>query len=213
MSTIRYTLLSDGSSDRMLMPVIDWLLYKYCSDLSVESNWADLARLPLPPKTLPDRIVAALDLYPCDIFFIHRDAEKESLETRLQQIAAALEGLSTPPVVCVIPVRMQEAWLMFDESAIRKAAGNPRGATKLNIPKTKVVDRLPDPKEVLYDLLRTASELKGTRLKRLNPGKCAHLLAQSIEDFSPLRIQPSFQSLEEQLKQTVTSVTLAKCER
>lgn len=205
MSTLRYTLLSDGSSDRMLMPVIDWLLYQHCSNLSIESNWADLARLPLPPKTLPDRVVTALDLYPCDILFIHRDAERESFEARFQQIAVALEGLATPPVVCVIPVRMQEAWLMFDESALRKAAGNPRGKAALNIPKARVVESLPDPKELLFDLLRTASELKGTRLKRLNPGKCAHVLAQTIADFSPLRALPAFRSLEEQLKQTIAS--------
>lgn len=87
MTAIRYTLLSDGSSDRMLMPIIDWLLYVHCPAQSIEPNWADLARLRLPPKTLPERVVAALDLYPCDILFVHRDAEKESFEVRFLQIS------------------------------------------------------------------------------------------------------------------------------
>ena len=43
MRTIRYTLLSDGSSDKMLMPILDWLLYQHCPEYSVKSAWADLA--------------------------------------------------------------------------------------------------------------------------------------------------------------------------
>ena len=80
MKTIRYTLLSDGSSDRMLMPIIEWLLYQYCPEIEIESSWADLGRLPQPPKTLPEKIEVTLDLYPCDLLFVHRDAENESYE-------------------------------------------------------------------------------------------------------------------------------------
>lgn len=70
MKSIRYTLLSDGSSDRMLMPILDWLLCQHCPEYALESDWADLSRLPQPPKTLPDRIKDTLELYPCDLLFI-----------------------------------------------------------------------------------------------------------------------------------------------
>lgn len=205
MKSIRYTLLSDGSSDRMLMPIIDWLLCQYCPECSVESDWADLGRLPQPPKSLPDKIRVALNLYPCDLLFIHSDAEKEPFETRHAEITRALGGLVTPPAIYVIPVRMQEAWLLFDESAIRRAAGNPNGRNIINFPDTRLVEKIPDPKELLFNIIRASSGLHGTRLKKLNLHKRAFLVSQSIEDFSPLRSISAFQILEEQLKSTLVA--------
>ncbi len=200
MNTISYTLLSDGSSDRMLMPILDWLLYQHCPEYSVNSAWADLGRIPRPPKTLSDKIRTALDLNPCDILFIHRDAERESLDARIREINDSVQGLDIPPVICVIPVRMQEAWLLFDRSAIRRAAGNPNGTTILDLPRWRDVEGLSDPKAYLFDLIRKASELKGARLKKLNVHKCAFLVSQSIADFSPLRSVRAFRALEDNMR-------------
>lgn len=211
MKRLRYTLLSDGSSDRMLMPILDWLLCQHCPEHAVESDWADLGRLPQPPKTLSERIRVTLDLYPCDLLFIHRDAEKESYETRHTEIHKAFEGLETPPVICVIPVRMQEAWLLFDKSAIRKAAGNPNGRNNINLPETKSVESIPDPKELLFAIIRESSGRHGTRLKKLNLNKCAFLVSQSIDDFSPLRAVNAFQTLENQLKTALSSNGSESC--
>jgi hypothetical protein len=207
MKAIRYTLLSDGSSDRMLMPILDWLLCQHCPEHSVASNWADLGRVPQPPKTLPDRIRVALDLYPgCNLLFIHRDAEKVSFETRHAEIMRALDGLETPPAICVIPVSMQEAWLLFDEPAIRRAAGNPNGRNNLNLPDTRSVETIPDPKELLFRIIRESSNLHGARLKKLKPHKRAFLVSQSIDDFSPLRSVSAFQALENQLKSSLVAI-------
>ena len=38
---------------------------------------------------------------------------------------------------------MTEAWLLFDESAIRVVAGNPNGKNPLNIPDLSVVEQIP----------------------------------------------------------------------
>lgn len=205
MKTIRYTLLSDGSSDRMLMPVLDWLLCQHCPEYAMESAWADLGRLRQPPKSLPDKIEVTLELYPCDLLFIHRDAERVAFDTRQSEILKALEGLAAPPVICVIPVRMQEAWLLFNESAIRKAAGNPSGRNNLNLPEIRTVENIPDPKELLFNIIRESSGLHGARLKKLNPHKRAFLVSQSIDDYSPLRSINAFQVLENQLKITLVS--------
>jgi hypothetical protein len=202
MTTIRYTLLSDGSSDRMLMPILDWLLHQHCPEHAVEPVWADLGRLPQPPKVLPERIKKALELYfPCDLLFIHRDAEKECYETRHAQIINALGELETPPAICVIPVRMLEAWLLFDEPAIRKAAGNPNGRISIDIPSLDSVERLPNPKQVLFDLIGKSSESTGARLKKLKTKlhNVVHLVSQNIEDFSPLRNIQAFENLEREL--------------
>lgn len=166
MRTIRYTLLSDGSSDRMLMPMLDWLLCQHCPEYAMESAWADLGRLRQPPKSLSDKIKVTLDLYPCALLFIHRDAERVDFDSRHAEILKALEGLEAPPVICVIPVRMQEAWLLFDESAIRRAAGNPNGRNDLNLPEARSVESIPDPKELLFNIIRESSGLHGARLKK-----------------------------------------------
>ena len=187
------------------MPILDWLLCQHCPEHVVDSEWADLGRLPQPPKTLPDKIRVTLDLYPCDLLFIHRDAEKIPFDIRHAEITKALDGLETPPAICVIPVRMQEAWLLFDEPAIRRAAGNPNGRNVLELPDTGLVETVPDPKEFLFRIIRESSGLHGTRLKKLNPRKRAFLVSQSIDDFSPLRTTNSFQALEHQLKNALVA--------
>ena len=206
MSTIRYALLSDGSSDRMLMPVLDWLLRRHCPRYALEPQWADLGRLLRPPKKLPERIRKTLELYEPDLLFIHRDAEKHSFELRHKEIETALAGQTNPPAVCVIPVRMQESWLLFDESAIRRAAGNPNGRRHLQIPPMTTVEALPNPKESLFSLIRDASDLSSTRLKKLRTHQCAHLVAQAIEDFVPLQGLPAFCALEEELGRVVNAM-------
>lgn len=201
MKRIRYTLLSDGSSDKMLMPALDWLLKLHCPNHAIEPQWADLNRIPHPPKKLTDRIMLALELYECDLLFVHRDAEKLPAASRRNEILNALTAIDTPPTVCVIPVRMQEAWFLFDEWAIRKAAGNPNGRQHIALPAISVVESLPNPKEILFQLIREASGLSGVRLKRLKPNRLAHNISQSIIDFSPLRTITSFKYLEQELMQ------------
>ncbi len=169
MREFRFTLVADGSSDKALLPVFVWLLREHFGRIPIQSEFADLRRLPNPPRELFERIAKSVELYPCDLLFVHRDAERESIESRVTEIREALErcAIDTPPVVCVVPVRMQEAWLLIDEFALRKAAGNPRGRQRLDIPEPKKLEDLPDPKQILHDLLREASGLRGRRLKGL----------------------------------------------
>lgn len=200
---IRYTLLSDGSSDRMLMPVIEWLLYQHCPDVCVESAWADVGRLPKPPKVLVEKIVTAVDLYPCDLLFVHRDAETETYEIRHAEITRELYGIDAPPVVCVIPVRMVEAWFLFNVLAIRKAAGNPNGRNSLNLPYIHLLEDLPNPKKCLFNFIKDSSGRSGVRLKKLNVHQCAFLVSKFIEEFSPLRRITAFQRFEQELVTTL----------
>ncbi|MFN7616245.1 MAG: hypothetical protein ACK5RM_08685, partial [Pseudanabaena sp.] len=149
MNELRYTLLTDGSSDRALARILDWLLRIYLPHMPIQSQWANLGRLPKPPKTLSDRIVAALDLYPCDLLFIHRDAEREPINARIEEINSAMvivqskiiDSITTVPV---IPIRMTEAWLLIDEKAIKTAAGNPRGKQILSMPAINRLETIPD---------------------------------------------------------------------
>jgi len=139
----------------------------------------------------------AVDLSPCDVLFVHRDAEREPHATRRAQIDAAVaQQPSLPPVVGVVPVRMQEAWLLVDEGAIRQAAGNPNGTQPLGLPLLARLEDLPDPKAMLYEVLREASGLSGRRRREVPVRQHATRIPEFIEDFSPLRRLAAFQVLE-----------------
>ena len=200
MDEIRYTLISDGPSDRALLPILTWVLREKGKVSLVQSEWADLRRLPKPPQSLSERILCAIDLFPCDLLFIHRDAEREDPDSRYKEIRDALQEATKlgfqAPVVCVVPVRMTEAWLLFDETAIRLAAGNPNGKNPLKLPDLSVIEQVPDPKDILFEILREAGGLKGRRLKGLNMAESRIRITELVSDFSPLRELSAFQRLE-----------------
>jgi len=209
MRGITFTLVTDGSSDVVLLPILTWLLRKNGVALPLQGRWADTRRARLPQRvTLTERIRVALDLYPCDLLFVHRDAEREPRERRAAEIQEALYGLPPnspqPTAVCVIPVRMQEAWLLFDDLAIKTAAGNRSFRENLDLPTLKDLESLADPKSVLYDCLRRASGLRGRRLRSFPVNQRARRVADLIEDFSPLRALSAFDSLEADVRKIVT---------
>lgn len=196
---MRFTLVSDGSSDQVLLYPLRWLLRQHGIRTPM-GEWADLRNRRKPPKTLQERIIMAVDDYPCDLLFVHRDAERESREKRLEEITKALKeaGLAVP-AVCVIPVRMQETWLLIDEMALRQAAANPNGRVTLSMPAIQRLELLPDPKTVLHELLVTASELQGRRRQKFRPTQQSIRLGELIDDYAPLRQLSAFAALEKAL--------------
>jgi hypothetical protein len=204
MKELRYTLRSDGSSDRALIPILDWLLRNHLSDCAIQNQWADLRGIPRSKvNTLLEEIKLSVELYPCDLLFIHRDAEKEPREARIEEICAVISQLTSVidvPTVCVVPVRMTEAWLLFDEIALRKAASNPNGKIELQLPRLKKIEYEPDPKKILHNLLRQASDLSPGRLRKFSVHERVHRVAELIDDFSALRVLPAFTTLEAEIE-------------
>lgn len=203
MSRLRYTLIADGSSDKTLLRVIKWTLDNLYPQLATEQYFADFRHLPSPPKTLPGKVKAAQQLYPYDILFIHRDAEKNDnrmVDTRMKQIREEIGYDEFERTVCVVPVRMMEAWFLISAGAIKQAAGNRAYNQALSLPALKNIDKEKNPKALLYQLLETASGLKGRRLATFGANARVHLVAEYIEDFSPLRQVQAFKTFEEVLK-------------
>ena len=196
---LAYTLLSDGSSDAMLLPVLDWLLVENAR-LPFSGQWADLRGLPRPPRDLRSRISRAMELHPCELLFVHRDAETAPRDARVEEIKRAVTPGFEGPLIPVIPVRMQEAWFLFDEAAIREAIGNPSGTSELRLPDLKRVESTPDPKAILDAALLDASDLNERRRSRLKVGVAKRRLSTLINDFSPLRALGAFKTLEEELR-------------
>lgn len=205
MNEIRCSLLTDGTSDDALVPVLRWLLRQHSRCSIVEVEWADLSRLRRRPRNLSERISAAIDYFPCAVLFVHRDSEAQAPDRRYEEIdtavaAARKAGRAVPQHVCVVPVRKQEAWLLLDEGAIRNAAGNPNGRMPLDLPKAERIESIPDPKDELYGRLKTASGMKGRRLKRLAPSRLARLVTEHMNGFACLRALPAFQRLEQDIR-------------
>ena len=209
-SELKCTLLADGSSDKVLVPILDWAIRQHLANIPSLVIFGDLRKLPNPPRSLKDRMQAVLKYYPCDIMFVHRDAERDTIEARENEIAEACQNLENitfrKDAVAVIPVRMTEAWLLFDEDSIKVAAGNPNNNSSLLLPSPQQAERLSNPKAVLYEKIREASALQGRKLAKLKIPQRVHVLVDNIEDFSPLRQLSAFQKLETDIKETLTNL-------
>lgn len=203
--SLRYTLLTDGSSDRALLPILTWLLEQHAAGAAITPAWADDRAPRKPPKGLFARIQFAITAYPCDLLFVHRDAEGVSRAERAQEIRREVIMLDLtassprPPIVCVVPVRMTEAWLLFDEAAIRTAAGNPLGDQPLVLPALWRQEQLADPKRRLHTLLQQARGRRRSHGRQFDVDEAVQRLATLIDDFAPLRALSAFAALEQEL--------------
>ncbi len=205
---LRYTLLTEGSSDETLKFPVNWALQE-CGVTSFVDQWADLRLHPSQPKRLWQRVRVVQADYPCDLLFVHRDADGGSLTTKLDEIQAAVARASVVVrAVCVVPVKMTEAWLLHDEQAIRSAAGNPRGRVRLSLPAVSAIEDIANPKRLLKEALLDASESRGQRRseKSKNFPRMRFRVAELVSDWAPLRQLSAFRHFESLLSQTLASL-------
>ncbi len=206
MTGLTYTLLGDGSSDRLLDYPIRWALSKLGVNVEL-GQWADLRMVTPRPQSLTERAKAALELYPSELLFVHRDAENEELSDRIEEVRNAVRTVVATHVA-IVPVRMTEAWLLHDEAAIRRASGNPNGTVPLSRPPLSKVESNANPKMLLETMLLSASELTGRRRQKRKaefPQMRART-AELITDFAPLEVVPAFTSFLAALKSTLVDL-------
>jgi hypothetical protein len=202
MSDCCFTLVSDGPSDRALIPALSWVLAQHSARV-FRAEWPDLRRLRRPPRGLQARISVALELAPCDLLFVHRDAERDEPARRRGEIEDAVRELGHQLSIPVVPVRMTEAWLIWNEGAIRRAAGNPNGRASLGLPAAGEVEGRANPKADLFAALVAAGGFSGRRRDDLRPAALRQLVADAIEDYSPLRGASAFAKLEADVERVV----------
>ena len=204
---IRFTLVAEGSTDAALLPILKWAVQSDPRVGQVEPSFAEPGMLPPTRIGLAERIRRALELFPADLLFVHCDADREPTATRRDEIGRAVEtAMVNQMTVPVVPVRMTEAWLLIDETAIRSAAGNPRGIVALDLPRLGAIEGIADPKNVLYAALRTASESRGRRLRKFNATAAAVLVAERITDFTPLQRLSGFNEFEGLLRSALDNL-------
>lgn len=202
---MRYALVTEGGADQMLFQPINWLLDKYCLN-GFSGVWANPGAMTNKSRELNIRLSQVREFYPSDLIFVHRDTDTFSYENRVDEIRRAIRDSGYgSPAVCAVPVRMTEAWFLFDESAIRRAAGKPGSNVDLKLPSHAEAQRRADPKDILENALFVASELTGRKRQQFKQGMGAAkmLVASYIGDFSPLRAHQSFAALEEELKTVI----------
>lgn len=204
---IRLTLVADGPFDSALLPILIHALRRDSRVTEIDPTFAN--KLPPASEGLARRVDAALGLHPANLLVVHRDAEHETLEFRRQEIARELKRMNSvlPPWAAAVPVRMTEAWLLFDIAAIRRAAGNPHGTTPLHLPRLQDLETIPDPKRVLYEALTLASGRSGRSLSKFSAHDAATRVAELIDDFSPLETLPAFRRLQEDLASALGEVS------
>jgi hypothetical protein len=91
----KFTLLSDGSSDRALLPIIRWTLRQHATQsITFNGDWADLRRLPKRPRDLSERIARTLSLFratSCS-FIAMRRGRTHALDTKRSQVPSSKPG-------------------------------------------------------------------------------------------------------------------------
>lgn len=206
MGHLQFTLFAEGPTDRALLVILEWLLRETHRPDTVGYEFLPKSEL-REHSTMAQRIQAAVEIFPCDILFVHRDADRQDPSLRYDEIGEAMAQLAVRgaaiPHVCVVPIRMTEAWLLLEEQAIRRAAANPNGTEPLDIPRLKQLEEIPDPKLRLHHALRDASGKHGRRRASFNVQEAAALVPEFISSFSALRQLSAFARLEDDLRNLV----------
>lgn len=189
---LTYCLVADGGTDRgLLEPIIDWSIRRLDPDVQIDGRSFAKRR---------GSLVTFFDKYDPDgmITFVHRDGEGVPLTERLEEFAV----LNLSPMVPVVPVRMSEAWILFDKDAILEAVG--QTIHPVAVPSVSRLEGISDPKACLDDLLRSAAgSPTGRRLKRFNR-ELVNLrieVARRIRDVAPLDRLPAFRAFQNTLRE------------
>jgi hypothetical protein len=196
MDTLSTGLIADGSSDQSLIPLLTTLLGELLPETRIETpQWI----APTNKNALSEKIAYALDPenFQFDILFVHRDAENETIAKRVEEISQ-----STPagkyPIVCVIPVKMTESWLITSDKVIKEAVGNSHSQAKLALPAQNKIESC-DSKTVLLAALTEASEYGAQRRRKFKPEQFRHRVAELTTDLTALRKISSFKKMENAL--------------
>ncbi|RME22428.1 MAG: hypothetical protein D6798_15770 [Deltaproteobacteria bacterium] len=196
-------LLGEGSSDRVLLPVLRWVLER-ATPAECWLAWVDTSLFTTGPK-LADKVRGALTVHPCRLLFVHRDADNQPPERRFDEIRLAA---GSQPHVAIVPIRTTEAWLLIDEAAIRAAAGRVSGREPLGLPALSRIEQVADPKRVLRDALMTAHGATGRRARRFHPADARMRLADLVDDWSPLRQLSACRRLEADTRSALAALGL-----
>ena len=186
---LTYAIVADGTTDRLLVPIIQWAIHQI--DPEVEILEPEFRRR-------SGSVEDFLRTYDSSamLIFVHRDAENLTLQERMREF----DPVVRQNVVAVVPVRMSESWILFNSSAIARAAGSP--SAQIPVPKLAAIEGIADPKQRLEQLLfDAAGSPSGRRGKKFKRSIAAHRVnvASFISDYSPLEGLDAFRQFQQSL--------------
>lgn len=194
---IKALLIAEGTSDTALIPIARWCIRQHY-DGDVDFIVASFNSVKKRPNNLTEKIRAAHILYPSvDVLIIHRDVDATSIKQREQEISTAAKSQKrTVNFIPITPMTMTESWLLIDERGIYSASGNPNGNGLISLPAPNRIERIRDPKAVLFDLIRTASGLSSHRRQYIDVQNARTQCGDFITQFEILRNLNSFKRFE-----------------
>jgi len=146
-----------------------------------------------------------------NLVFVHRDADSVDPEPRYDEIREAIQKVTnTPAYVAVVPVQETEAWLLLDESEIRRVAEDPNGTVALDIPSARQAERISSPKEHLNAVILKASEQTGRRYRKIKQKvhqKCL-LILDALDPEGPVCEVPSWKRMFSDLEAAVEEMAV-----
>ena len=209
---IRFAFLCEGSSDEPLSIHLE----KLC----LRNGASDVQGVPLShvrnqkSKRVEDQLEALLQQDTnWDLIFIHRDPDSPDDSQQREELRKAVKKADLKlPHVLVVPIQEMEAWLLLDEQIIRFVAENPNGRVQLDLPKPSRVETVSSPKERLQEILITATQNKGRRLKRFKKRFPDHrrLLIDRLDIDGLISQGPAWQQLCKDVESTLATMRDAR---
>lgn len=191
--------VAEGTSDLPLAGIVESLFLE--RGVSLRVSRPDFALLPKKVrKDVASRVRAGIELIgkTPDVIIVHRDADNCGPGKRRDEIKDGVGAIALDSeVIPVVPVRMTEAWLLLDESAIRVVAGNPKGRIDLRLPRVNEVESRADPKSLLAECLIRAADVTGRRRRTVDERFSNHRrqLFERLDPTGPVSQLPSWQAL------------------
>jgi len=205
---IRFAFLCEGPSDKPLSIHLE----KLC----LRNGASDVQGVPLShvrnqkSKKVEDQLEALLQQDTnWDLIFIHRDPDSPDDSQRRKELRKAVKKADIKlPHVLVVPIQEMEAWLLLDEQIIRFVAENPKGHAQLNLPKPSRVETISSPKERLQEILITATQNRGRKLKRFKKRFPDHrrLLIDRLDIDGLISQVPAWQELCKDIESTLATM-------
>ncbi len=199
--------IGEGTSDRPLVDVVADLLLDH--GIEVRITAPDLTQLSSRVGHATDqKIAAAMRLFEGtpDLLVVHRDADAAGPEVRRREVVDATSvHASDVSLVPIVPVRMTESWLLFDEMAIRQVAGNPRSRDRLDLRRPRDAEGEANPKDLLRAALVAASATTGRRRETVIKRFPEHRrqLLERLDRSGPVTELPAFQRLVDDVESAV----------
>lgn len=150
-------LISEGiTDDRFMSGLLSRILADICAtefDDSVEIADVLVLRNRCGPSSVPE-ILSLVDANPRTfmLVFVHRDQGANARRTEEEWLRPLKRswGQRIERLVCVVPVREMEAWVLADGDALRRALGVSWSDSELGVPvRRAAVEDISDPKKAL----------------------------------------------------------------